>query len=382
MPDKPLVIILTLVYNHAPYLHDYFKGILMQKTDFPFYAVVHDDASTDGSADIIREYAEKHPDIIRPIYETENQYSKTDGSLGRILLKAQEGAKYVALCEGDDYWIDPYKLQKQIDWMEEHPDCSMTCSRGEVSFGGVISEEAEKARFCCCYTEDRDLTTEEIIIGGGGYLHTPTLVYRNGIHASYPPECRQCHVGDYPLQIMAALTGTVHYFADKTAVYRALVPNSWSACQQGVMTEYKAVAYNSEMRMLSACDRYSQGKYHSVFHDRQVIYLTSLLRRYPKQRALLLKHMGWVLREVPEEKPGGRCLSFLRRVLHHIFFAYPVYRYDISEYMRTPIRWFYSARPGKISFGLGRRHVMTIYEADGKKYLNFCGHRVWTFRKA
>lgn len=100
----------------------------MQKTNFRFEAVVHDDASTDGTADIIREYAEKYPDIIKPIYETENQYSKKDGSLGRIMDAACTG-KYIAMCEGDDYWTDPLKLQKQVDFLETHLECSM-CSGG------------------------------------------------------------------------------------------------------------------------------------------------------------------------------------------------------------------------------------------------------------
>lgn len=89
----------------------------MQQTDFCFEVIVHDDASTDGTANIIREYAEKYPNIIKPILERENQWSKKDGSLERIMNEHTHG-KYIALCEGDDYWIDPYKLQKQVDIME------------------------------------------------------------------------------------------------------------------------------------------------------------------------------------------------------------------------------------------------------------------------
>lgn len=119
-----LVAIHCLVYNHEPYLRDCFEGFVMQKTSFRFVAIVHEDCSTDHSADIIREYEAKYPDIFRPIYETENQYSKPDGSLGRIMNAAIDatGAKYIAMCEGDDYWTDPYKLQKQVDFLEIHPE--------------------------------------------------------------------------------------------------------------------------------------------------------------------------------------------------------------------------------------------------------------------
>lgn len=132
--EKPLVVIRSLVYNHEPYLRDCLEGFVMQQTTFPFVAVVHDDCSTDGSAAILREYAEKYPHIIKPVYETENQYSKKDGSLRRVMDEAcaKYGAKYYALCEGDDYWTDPHKLQKQVDFMEDHPDYTLTFCNGVI----------------------------------------------------------------------------------------------------------------------------------------------------------------------------------------------------------------------------------------------------------
>ena len=128
-----MVTIRCITYNHAPYIRQCLEGFVMQKTNFRFEAIVHDDASTDGTADIIREYAEKYPNIIKPIYETENQYSKHDGSIRRILNEHTHG-KYVASCEGDDYWIDPLKLQKQVDLLESNPSISLCC-------GGYISKQ-------------------------------------------------------------------------------------------------------------------------------------------------------------------------------------------------------------------------------------------------
>ena len=174
MDSKPLVCILTITYNHEPYIHDALEGFVMQKTDFPFVAIVHDDASTDGTAAIIREYAEKYPDIIKPILETENQYSKHDGSLGRIMQNAARasGAKYIALCEGDDYWTDPLKLQKQVDFLETHPDYSM-CFTEAIEFwqnGGypnkLLIEECE----------DRDIEPLELLEG----MRIPTASVKIG----------------------------------------------------------------------------------------------------------------------------------------------------------------------------------------------------------
>ena len=128
--STPLVAIRCITYNHEPYIRDCLDGFVMQKTDFPFVAIVHDDASTDGTTNIIREYAKKYPDIIKPIFETENQYSKGVESIMRIMRNAliDSGASYIAMCEGDDYWTDPLKLQKQVDYLESHPDVGMVYS--------------------------------------------------------------------------------------------------------------------------------------------------------------------------------------------------------------------------------------------------------------
>ena len=135
---KPLVVIQCITYNHEAFLKDALEGFLMQKTDFPFVAVVHDDASTDGTAAVLRKYAEQYPDIILPIYEEENQYSKHDRSVGRIMNSASKatGAKYIALCEGDDYWTYEYKLQKQVDFLESHPDHSLVFHNAIVHYEG------------------------------------------------------------------------------------------------------------------------------------------------------------------------------------------------------------------------------------------------------
>ena len=135
-----LVSISCITYNHAPYIRECLDGFMMQQTNFPFEVLIHDDASTDGTTEIIREYAEKYPDIIKPLYEEENQWVKgRRGSAVFNFPRAQ--GKYIALCEGDDYWTDPLKLQKQVDFLESHPDYVMcthhfnTYDQEDGSFG-------------------------------------------------------------------------------------------------------------------------------------------------------------------------------------------------------------------------------------------------------
>lgn len=141
MKEDPLVSIDCITYNHAPYIRQCLESFLKQKTNFPFEILIHDDASTDGTADIIREYEERYPNIIKPIYQSENQYSKAISISTKYNFPRAKG-KYIALCEGDDYWIDPLKLQKQVDLLENNSDCSLCC-------GGYQKQtELEKQLIC------------------------------------------------------------------------------------------------------------------------------------------------------------------------------------------------------------------------------------------
>lgn len=118
-----LVSVLCMTYNHESYIRQCLEGFVMQKTDFAFEVIVHDDASTDYTADIIREYEEKYPEIIKPIYQVENQYSKQYPNYETVVEPKLKG-KYIALCEGDDFWNNDRKLQMQYDAMEANPECS------------------------------------------------------------------------------------------------------------------------------------------------------------------------------------------------------------------------------------------------------------------
>ena len=120
--ENPLVSVCTLAYNHSPFIRQCIEGVLMQKTTFPYEFLIHDDASTDETADIIREYEALYPNIIKPVYQTENQFLNEDVDIMIDFQLSKVQGKYIAICEGDDYWTDPLKLQKQVDFLETHPD--------------------------------------------------------------------------------------------------------------------------------------------------------------------------------------------------------------------------------------------------------------------
>ena len=137
--NRPLVSISCITYNHAPYIRQCLDGFVMQKTNFPFEILIHDDASDDGTSDIIREFEKAYPSVIKPLFEEENQWSK--GRRGSVVFNFPRAkGKYIALCEGDDYWTDPLKLQKQVDFLEAHPEYAMCFHNVKV-----IAEEGCRA---------------------------------------------------------------------------------------------------------------------------------------------------------------------------------------------------------------------------------------------
>lgn len=275
MTEQPKVIIRCLVYNHEPYLRDCLEGFVMQKTNFPFKAVVHDDCSTDGSAAIILEYAEKYPHIIEPIYETENQYSKRDGSLRRVMDAASLGrSPYIAYCEGDDYWIDPFKLQKQVDYMDAHPECTLIATHAKILFQDEFLDEKEiKQMGWWMEDKSRSVSIEEVIETAAAKLHTCTVMCRNNILARMPKYTVGCCVGDYPLQIFAALQGEVYYLKDTTAVYRYQALNSWTLKNkqnEGRSTDKSLKSWYTLVSMLEGMNHYSQRKYEGYFRKMEV----------------------------------------------------------------------------------------------------------------
>ena len=154
--EIPLVSISCITYNHEPYIVQALNGFLMQKTSFPFEVLVHDDASTDRTADIIREYEKKFPKIIKPIYQKENQYSKGFTAVTATWNFPRAQGKYIALCEGDDYWIDENKLQIQVDFLERNPEYTMCFHNAEV-----LNEIPDTEVSSIYGAEDRDYESTE-----------------------------------------------------------------------------------------------------------------------------------------------------------------------------------------------------------------------------
>lgn len=191
-----LVSICCITYNHQSYIKESIEGFLMQKTNFSFEIIIHDDASTDRTPEIIKDYEKKHPDLIKPIYQTENQYSKGREVFSFTLEKAR--GKYIAICEGDDYWTVPYKLQKQVDFLEAHPEYSACYHHVDVldmTDGKYLRRKCKPKKYI--YTQ------RDFFKGNKGETRTcSTLARRDCLPIEFPEWFNNVFAGDNIVRMM------------------------------------------------------------------------------------------------------------------------------------------------------------------------------------
>ncbi|MCQ2312937.1 MAG: glycosyltransferase [Paludibacteraceae bacterium] len=217
---KYTVCIHCMTYNHEKYLTDALEGFVMQKTNFPFVAVVIDDFSTDGTADVLRKYEAQYPDIIKAIYLTENYHSQRKPK--KPLLEPYDSqAKYIAICEGDDYWIDPYKLQKQVDILEANESLMLTCSnRRLVDMNGNTLEDCKAPLIPdkqSCRITMRDYFKYNTI------YPTASVVYRNTHREEVSLKIKHMDnpfLGDWTMWIALHCFGDCYYIDEPLSAYR------------------------------------------------------------------------------------------------------------------------------------------------------------------
>ena len=219
MQDNICVSIICNTYNHEKYIAHALESFLMQKTDFSFEILVHDDASTDSTPDIIKTYAEKYPDIIKPILQTENQFSKGI-NVTQVFQYSRAKGKYIAFCEGDDYWIDSLKLQKQVDFLEANADFAVHCHNFKTQNGSIVRAES--------HFDTLNPATEMTIsdLSKNNIIPTLTAVFRNQ-ELLFPDWTLQSPLGDIILFLQVVKNGKIKYLNEKMAVYRQNV-GVWS----------------------------------------------------------------------------------------------------------------------------------------------------------
>lgn len=262
MTDEILVSICCLVYNHEKYLRKCLDGFIMQKTTFKYEVLIHDDASTDHSTDIIREYEKKYPDIIKPIYQTENQYSKGKHIWWEYQFPASLG-KYIALCEGDDYWSDEHKLQKQFNALENNKDCVLCAHR--VRF---VTENGNYTNRSLPAIVNKSIVISEecwikMICNTPYLFQTSSYFFRKDIIGKYlgdlPEFIKKANVGDTPLMLLLATEGKCCYIEKEMSCYRLNSVSSWTRSMKSKITQKIHVDKSKEY--LCEYNQYTNKKY-------------------------------------------------------------------------------------------------------------------------
>ncbi len=253
-----LVSVSCITYNHGKYLREALEGFLMQDCDFKYEILIHDDASTDDTPEIIREYEKKYPNIIKPILQRENQYSRGIRNISGVFNFPRASGKYIAMCEGDDFWTDPEKLKLQAEYMERHRECAMTLHSACILHSDGAYHASSMIR---PYEEDRPVSAEEVISKKSNYP-TASLMIRTEYAKELPEYYFKCPVGDIPLQIYMASRGTVYYFDRPMSVYRQGAEGSWSSdIDSGESKKKWEEHYKSMEELYRDFDRETGGKF-------------------------------------------------------------------------------------------------------------------------
>lgn len=272
------VLVECITYNHAQFIEDTLCGFAMQQTSFPYICCVYDDASQDGEQEVLRQWVKDHcnkedvktydhpltiilmaPDKNNPncIYAIHLQKVNTWGKPEKEVMMQhwKNQCEYVALCEGDDYWIDPLKLQKQVDYMEANQDYSL-CFHNAFY---LMYESRKASLFVKNYCTDTDISVVDAISKWSA--PTASLFYRSELFLEYPCELARIYSGDYSLFLILFSRGKVRYIDKAMSVYRRT--------EQGVTSTVDMIfAYSEHIRFLKSYDLFTKCKYNSIIRER------------------------------------------------------------------------------------------------------------------
>jgi glycosyltransferase involved in cell wall biosynthesis len=252
-------------FNQANFITDAINGFLSQETTFPVEFIIYDDASNDGTREIIEKYQKLYPKIIKPIFQNENQKSKgIKPSLTYIYPVCQ--GKYIAKCEGDDYWTDPLKLQKQVDFLETNEDFAVCHHNLLVTY----DDPDKKSHFSNPAAQKEVTTIEDLSLGN--YIFTASCMFRHRLY-EFPDWLAKCPIGDYPTHMLNAQFGKIKYFQDVMGVYRVHKDGIW---------ENKSEIYRTEkwVDLLDHMKTKFAPEINKILIEKQNIYSEFLMMHY------------------------------------------------------------------------------------------------------
>lgn len=270
--DGILVSISCLTYNHKEYIRNALDGFINQRTTFGYEVIIHDDASDDGTVEILKEYENKYPELFRVFYEEQNKYST--GEIGEILQNIdlnETRGRYIAYCEGDDYWIDNNKLQFQVDYMEKHPECSMT------GHNVLIRDMKKGIEYPMDgFFEEVDVTAEDIIRNNRGAFQTSSFLIRKDVLPYYYKIQGDCTIGDWPLKLVSSACGRIHYFDRLMSVYRYCHSGAWSDSVDSNSVDHMRYRINM-VRYFDRFNEFTNEKYVDVIEEQKEAFLDTIV---------------------------------------------------------------------------------------------------------
>lgn len=269
---NPKVSIFVMVYNHEKFLIDCLDGLLQQKCNFIYDIVIGEDCSSDKSRTIISNYNEKYPGKFKLLFHEANIGAKKNQEL---VLKKCTG-KYIAICEGDDYWTDPYKLQKQVDYLEQNKDCSL-CFHASRN---IINNNTNKILIQRprVFTSDFKYNMKHAILFDGGLMATNSMVFLREHISEIPQWVINAPIGDWPLTLLLASKGKIGYINDAMSVYRVMAEGSWS---KSMKNRSRAIHhYKLLLKMLSDFDLWTEHKYSFYVFLKKMYYKIIVLLKF------------------------------------------------------------------------------------------------------
>lgn len=289
-----MVSVCCITYNQEEYIRDALEGFLKQKVNFNYEIIIHDDASTDNTTNILKEYEKKYPNKIRVIYEKENQYQK--GKKVGILTYNYAKGKYVAICEGDDYWTDENKLQLQVDYMEKHPECTLCFHNAQVLDMADNSKKVfipYKKEFKQYIKKDYKYDVGELELLE--FIPTASFMFRTENLHKIPDWFEKCFVGDWPLKLIMTSFGYAYCINKVMSVYRKNAKGSLTTKNRKTEIESingKLSILNKKEECVNWINEFTDYKYDYVFSMRKKEYeIERLLITNQSKKIIELKYL-------------------------------------------------------------------------------------------
>jgi glycosyltransferase involved in cell wall biosynthesis len=289
------VSVLVLAFNHEKYIVDAIEGFINQETTFPYEVIIHEDASTDKTARIIEEYRVKYPNIIKPIYQKENQYSKCININDEHMLPLAKG-KYIALCDGDDYWTDSHKLQKQYDAMENNPGCTMCLHKvldvneNEKNQDMKFIPKKEYATGVISSKEFFDILSTNDFFNEVCYFFRREQYYE--YQHNYPLFAQKgmlCKSDDMPMLLYFGQLGDVYYINENLATYRRFNAGSWSEKNKNSSLDYFRNYCTSIIAMFEEFNIFTNNRFISQIERAELYFKFKLCEMDENYKAMVSK---------------------------------------------------------------------------------------------